>query len=80
MQYQGSVIPSNHALNDTYTSSPVVKTNKIPTVNILDVEIDNLSRKELLDCLADRGGVVVTPNVDHLMKLQHDQEFSTFFC
>lgn len=75
MQYQGSVIPSNPALNDTYTSSPVVKTNKIPTVNILDVEIDNLSRKELLDCLADRGGVVVTPNVDHLMKLQHDQEF-----
>lgn len=42
-------------------------------VNILNVEIDNLSMQEFLRRL-DRG-VVFTPNVDHLMKLQHDQDF-----
>ncbi|MFM2428879.1 MAG: hypothetical protein RLZZ511_92 [Cyanobacteriota bacterium] len=42
-------------------------------VNILNVEIDNLSMQEFLAQL-DRG-VVFTPNVDHLMKLQHDQAF-----
>ena len=43
-------------------------------VNILDVSIDNLSRKELLDAL-ETGGTVVTPNIDHLVKLQSDEEF-----
>jgi N-acetylglucosaminyldiphosphoundecaprenol N-acetyl-beta-D-mannosaminyltransferase len=42
-------------------------------VNILNVEIDNLSMQEFLGQL-DRG-VVFTPNVDHLMKLQHDPAF-----
>lgn len=42
-------------------------------VNILNVEIDNLSMQEFLTQL-DRG-VVFTPNVDHLMKLQHDAAF-----
>lgn len=42
-------------------------------VEILNVEIDNVSRVELLDRL--KKGVVFTPNVDHLMKLQHDREF-----
>ena len=42
-------------------------------VNILNVEIDNLSMQEFLGKL--KQGVVVTPNVDHLMKLQHDQAF-----
>jgi N-acetylglucosaminyldiphosphoundecaprenol N-acetyl-beta-D-mannosaminyltransferase len=42
-------------------------------VNILNVEIDNLSMQEFLSQL-DRG-VVFTPNVDHLMKLQHDEAF-----
>jgi N-acetylglucosaminyldiphosphoundecaprenol N-acetyl-beta-D-mannosaminyltransferase len=42
-------------------------------VNILNVEIDNLSMQEFLAQL-DRG-VVFTPNVDHLMKLQHDPAF-----
>ncbi len=42
-------------------------------VNILNVEIDNLSMQEFLAQL-DRG-VVYTPNVDHLMKLQHDSAF-----
>jgi N-acetylglucosaminyldiphosphoundecaprenol N-acetyl-beta-D-mannosaminyltransferase len=42
-------------------------------VNILNIEIDNLSMAEFLAQL-DRG-VVFTPNVDHLMKLQHDEAF-----
>ena len=44
------------------------------TVNILNVAIDNLCTKELLKSLAREGGVVVTPNVDHFMKLRHDAE------
>jgi len=43
------------------------------TVGILNVPIDNLSIRELLEQL-DRG-VVLTPNVDHLMKLQKDPDF-----
>ncbi len=42
-------------------------------VEVLNVQIDNLSRNELLDRL--KKGVVFTPNVDHLMKLQHDLTF-----
>ncbi len=45
------------------------------TVKILNVAIDNLSQNELLDKLGQRGGVVFTPNVDHLMNLQKDEEF-----
>lgn len=43
------------------------------TVKILNVTIDNLSTKELLERLDQ--GVVFTPNVDHLVKLQGDKEF-----
>lgn len=42
-------------------------------VEILDVEIDNISKAELLNRLT--RGVIFTPNVDHLMKLQTDLEF-----
>jgi N-acetylglucosaminyldiphosphoundecaprenol N-acetyl-beta-D-mannosaminyltransferase len=42
-------------------------------VTILNVEIDNLSMQEFLAQL--NQGVVFTPNVDHLMKLQHDDRF-----
>lgn len=42
-------------------------------VGILDVPIDNMSVIELLERL--KSGVVLTPNVDHLMKLQRDPEF-----
>ena len=45
------------------------------TVKILNVSIDNLSTEELLKQLGADGGVVFTPNVDHLMKLQKDPEF-----
>ena len=45
-------------------------------VNLLNLKIDNLSKAELLTYLDPiRGGVVFTPNVDHLMKLQVDREF-----
>lgn len=44
-------------------------------INILNATIDNLSKIELLEKLNRHGGFVVTPNVDHLMTLQKDEEF-----
>ncbi|GET39407.1 WecB/TagA/CpsF family glycosyltransferase [Microseira wollei] len=44
-------------------------------VNILNASIDNLSKQELLEKLNEQGGIVVTPNVDHLMLMQKDAEF-----
>lgn len=43
------------------------------TIRILNAEIQNITAQELLDGL--RQGVLVTPNVDQLVKLQHDREF-----
>lgn len=43
------------------------------TVRILNVEILSLTREKLLKRL-DKG-VLVTPNVDHMVKLQGDREF-----
>ncbi len=40
---------------------------------ILNIRINNLSRQELLERL--EHGVVFTPNVDHLVKLQRDPDF-----
>lgn len=45
------------------------------SVSLLNVSIDNLSMAELLRDLEQTGGVVFTPNVDHLIKLQKDQGF-----
>ena len=42
-------------------------------VNLLSIEFDNLSLKQLLKGL--KSGIVFTPNVDHLMKLQCDRDF-----
>jgi len=42
-------------------------------VNILNVSIDNLLQTELLGNL--KSGVVFTPNVEHIVKLQNDREF-----
>lgn len=42
-------------------------------VNLLNINIDNLLTLDILDNL--QSGVVFTPNVDHLMKLQNDPEF-----
>ena len=46
----------------------------VKSVNILNVSIDNLSLLELLKKLKV-GGVVFTPNIDHIMKLQKDRSF-----
>ncbi|HEY9853033.1 MAG TPA: WecB/TagA/CpsF family glycosyltransferase [Leptolyngbyaceae cyanobacterium] len=43
-------------------------------VNVLNIPIDNVSKVELLEKL-EIGGIVFTPNVDHLIKLQKDREF-----
>jgi N-acetylglucosaminyldiphosphoundecaprenol N-acetyl-beta-D-mannosaminyltransferase len=43
-------------------------------VHLLNIGIHNLTMIELLEKLR-LGGIVFTPNVDHLMKLQHDYEF-----
>ena len=47
-------------------------------VNILNLPIDNVSQVELLQKL-EVGGIVFTPNVDHLIKLQNDQEFHKIY-
>lgn len=44
-------------------------------VKVFNVFIDNISTEELLGRLSRLGGFVVTPNVDHLIKLQKDLEF-----
>ncbi|MFW6359017.1 MAG: WecB/TagA/CpsF family glycosyltransferase [Chroococcales cyanobacterium] len=43
-------------------------------VNILDIPIDNLSQNQLLEKLKF-GGIVFTPNVDHLIQLQTNPGF-----
>lgn len=43
-------------------------------VNILNITLDNFSMQELLEKLK-LGGVVYTPNIDHIMKLQKDETF-----
>lgn len=48
-------------------------TTAAPEVQVLNVPIDNLSMRELLERL--KSGLVLTPNVDHLMKLQLDDGF-----
>ncbi|HEY9907868.1 MAG TPA: WecB/TagA/CpsF family glycosyltransferase [Thermosynechococcaceae cyanobacterium] len=49
------------------------QTQWVDPVQVLNVTIDNFSMREFLEKL-DRG-FVITPNVDHLMKLQKDAEF-----
>ncbi|MGB3532288.1 MAG: WecB/TagA/CpsF family glycosyltransferase [Microcoleaceae cyanobacterium] len=46
----------------------------LDSVKILNVSIDNLATHTLLEKLR-QGGVVFTPNVDHLVKLQNDPDF-----
>lgn len=42
-------------------------------VSVLNVEIDNISQEDLLAQL--KRGVLITPNVDQMVKLQTDREF-----
>ena len=44
-------------------------------VDFLNVSVHNTTTTELLADLSFNGGVVVTPNVDHLVKMQSDREF-----
>jgi len=44
-------------------------------VDFLNVSIHNTTTKELLEDLNLNGGAVVTPNVDHLVKMQSNREF-----
>ena len=48
---------------------------KMETINLLNVSVDNVTTVELLQKLELDGGVVFTPNVDHLIKLQYDRDF-----
>lgn len=43
------------------------------SVRFLNLNILSLTQKELLEQMAE--GVLYTPNLDHLIKLQHDREF-----
>lgn len=45
-------------------------------IKILNVDIDNLSMEELLGCL--KNGVLVTPNVDDIMKHHKDKVFHNY--
>jgi exopolysaccharide biosynthesis WecB/TagA/CpsF family protein len=44
------------------------------TVTLLNISIHNISLRKLLESLTNQGGFVVTPNVDHFVKLQKDQD------
>ena len=41
---------------------------EMKTVKVLNVDIQNITRQELLENLKE--GILVTPNLDHLIKLQ----------
>lgn len=47
-------------------------------ISLFDVAIDNLSMAELIPKLKF-GGIVFTPNVDHVMRLRHDAEFRNIY-
>jgi exopolysaccharide biosynthesis WecB/TagA/CpsF family protein len=49
------------------------------SVEILNVDIDNIRLCDLLQTLGETGGVVFTPNVDHVMRLQKDPEFYAIY-
>jgi len=52
--------------------------SEINKVSILSVPIDNFSMQEFLEEL--KSGFVLTPNVDHLMKLEKDAEFANLYA
>lgn len=45
----------------------------LPHIRFLDIDIHAATMEEALHAID--SGVVVTPNIDHLAKLRHDQEF-----
>lgn len=44
-----------------------LKNKKMETVKVLNIDIQNITRQELLENLKE--GVLVTPNLDYLIKL-----------
>lgn len=68
-------LASQTRLNETKSPPLASERSKI---KMLNVSIDNLSMHELLEQL--HGGVVFTPNIDHLMKLQKDAEFLKIYA
>lgn len=46
------------------------------TVKLLNTSIDNITQLDLLEKLTKTGGFLVTPNVDHLVKLQTDYQLA----
>ena len=46
---------------------------QMETVKVLNIDIQNITRQNLLENLKE--GVLVTPNLNHLIKLQKDREF-----
>lgn len=56
------------------TNIIAVQQTKPETVEILNIAIDNISKIEVLRKLK-QGGIVFTPNVDHIIKLQKDRDF-----
>ncbi len=49
----------------------------IPTIPFLNISVQNVSMQEFLENLHE--GVVFTTNIDHLVKLQYDQEFARIY-
>lgn len=49
------------------------------SITLLNTTIHNYSMVELLEDLNKRGGFVVTPNVDHMVKLQEDAELQEVY-
>lgn len=47
-------------------------------IDIFNIKINSVTEKELLETLTK--GVLVTPNVDHLVKLQKDRNFYEVYC
>lgn len=42
-------------------------------IRILNIDLLSITRQQLLEQLHE--GVLITPNLDHLVKLQHDKDF-----
>lgn len=55
----------------------IKKMNMIKTVRLLNVDVQSVTQEELLHSL--KKGALLTPNVDHLVKLQKDKEFYNFY-
>lgn len=57
---------------DGSTQETVIKIT-MEYINILNARIRNCTQIELLEKLKE--GVLITPNIDHIVKLQRDREF-----